>query len=156
MLLLVFDVIFDLVFVKTNSGDKVSSGPEWSWGKLFGLLFDPRTGFSFQDLNGIRYWKLGWNQGNQMNVLIPNVPGCNAKTFPFADGLEYSLQFCFDIFVSQDLTSVPGCPDNVVLAAPLTMFQIVQSAIAHVEITSLLVVGDFIIPWAKALNAHPS
>ena len=59
-------------------------------------------------------------------MFIANVPLDNPKAFPFADELENSLQFLFNVDVSSHLTSVSGSPYSMVLTYVCTVLQLVE------------------------------
>ena len=131
MVLLVVDIVFDHEFVQAHSRDKITSRPQTAWGKVLGLLFQPGAALALQQLDCIGYRILGRDEDGHMNVLIANVPGSGNQAFPTADGLEYSFQLCFDILVLQYLAAIPRGPDQVVLAAPGAMRQLIQSTVAQ-------------------------
>jgi len=62
----------------------------------------------------------------QMNMLIANVPLDDLKTLPFADELENSLEFLFNVSICQDLTSVSGSPNYMILATVGAVLQFVE------------------------------
>jgi hypothetical protein len=78
----------------------------------------------------------------EMNMLIANVPLDDLKTLPFAEELENSLQFLFNVSICQDLTSVSGGPNYMILATVGTVLQFIE--FGQHKITSFLV-GDFIV-----------
>ena len=109
MFVLILDVVYDLMFVYSYGWNEVSSTPNWTSGELFGLLLDPAGRFSLEDLDYIWYWELWWNNYIEMNMLLSDVPLEKNKSFPFADHLEYSFHFCFNIIIKQ-FASIFGSP----------------------------------------------
>ena len=68
------------------------------------------------------------------------MPSVDRKPFPFAYHLEYSLQLLFNVLVGQYLTSIFGSPNEVVFADICTVAELIDSAIGHFIVKSLLVV----------------
>jgi hypothetical protein len=67
-----------------------------------------------------------------MYVFVAHVPGMDRESFPMADHLEDSFQFLFDILVCQDLSTILGGPNQVVLAGIGTMtLCLVETSIGH-------------------------
>ena len=54
MVTLVVNVVFDLVFVGADGGDKVPPCPQGALWEFLGLLLEPHGGLSFQDLHDVR------------------------------------------------------------------------------------------------------
>jgi len=57
-----------------------------------------------------------------MDVFVSDVPLDNLKTLPFADEIENSLKFLFNIDASKNLASISRSPDNMVLAYVCAVF----------------------------------
>ena len=66
-----------------------------------------------------------------MNVLITNVPGIDGETFPVTHQLDNSFELVFNVGGFQDLPSVFGSPDNVVLAVVRAVTELIDTTIAH-------------------------
>lgn len=123
---LVLDVIQDGMFVDTDGRNKVSSGPEVSFGKSSGLFFEPVCRFRFQYLNGVGYRIFRWNDDVEVDMIISDMPSHDGETFPFADEFEYSLEFLFHAGVGKNFSSVPGNPHHMVLTYVGGMFRPVE------------------------------
>lgn len=131
VVLLILYIPFDHLLIEADGGDKIAPSPDAAWWKFLGLLLDPSTAFALEDGQSIGNGKLGRYRDVHVDVLIPNVPGHNLPFLPFADCLEYFLQFCFDVCVSQDFTPEPSGPDQMILADVGTMAQIVYSSVVR-------------------------
>lgn len=125
VVLLVLDVLLHRCFLDANGRNKVASTPETAKRKLLGLFLEPSTALALEDCHGVGYGVLWWNNDVEMDVVISNVPGSDLETLPFADQLEYSLQFCFDVGICQHFASVLGGPNQMVLAKIGGMIELV-------------------------------
>ena len=62
-------------------------------------------------------------------MVVADVPGMNPKRFPNCDVLEHSFQLLFNILVPENLSTVFGTPDDVVVANPFGMRLLVESSV---------------------------
>lgn len=125
MVFLVIDVVSDHLLIKTNGGNKVPPSPKRAWWEFLGLLFDPRGALAFHNLNGIGNTVLWWDIHVEMDVVISNVPSMNTKTFPLCNGLEYSLELCFDVSICHHFASVLRDPNQMVLTIVCAVTELV-------------------------------
>jgi hypothetical protein len=117
--------------IESDGGDEIASGPESSFWKFFGFLFDPGTGFAFDYCHSIGYRVFGWYGDVHVDVFVSNVPSENSKSLPFADQFEYSFEFSFNVGISQNITSVFGSPNQVILADVCAVAKVIDSCISH-------------------------
>ena len=121
VMLLVLHIVFDLVLIQTDCGDKVASAPQGAFGKLVRLLLDPGRRFSFQNLEGIGNTVFGRNVENDMDVFISDMPLLYRESLPLCYLFEYPLQLLFNVDVCQDLATVLGSPDDMIRTDVRTM-----------------------------------
>lgn len=73
-----FDLSVDVVLyhmrIKSYGRDKVSPGPQTTFGKLLGLFLNPPTCLALEDLHDVGDGVLGWNRDDQVDMLISDVP----------------------------------------------------------------------------------
>lgn len=86
-------------------------------------------------------------------MLITDVPGVYNEALPLADELDDSFELSFNVFIFQNLSSVLGCPDEMILADICTMAELIDSPVCHTKITSFLGVIFSIYPRAT-LSTH--
>jgi hypothetical protein len=122
---LVLDVPFHHVFVESCGRYKVSSSPQCSEWKLLGLLLDPCGTLSLDQLHGIGGRIFEWYGEMQMNVFVSDMPCVDGKTLPFADCLEYAFEFLFNVLVRKHGAAIFWTPDEVIIAFPCAMVQVV-------------------------------
>lgn len=66
-----------------------------------------------------------------MDVFIAHMPSPDDKPLPAADLFEDSLEFVFNILVSQHFAAVFWGPDHMILADVGAMAELVQPSVGH-------------------------
>ena len=104
------DVATNEVLIESDGGGEVASCPQ---GLLFvqtahslDLLLEPGGRLPLQCLHDVRDGIPRCREDTEVNVVVLNVKFDHLPMFPFADGLEYSFQFTFDLFVREHFSSV--------------------------------------------------
>ena len=131
MVLLVLNIVLHHMFGEPRRGNKVSSTPQRTERKLLGLLLDPCGGFALYQLHSVCNRVFGWYGDVQMNVLISHMPRVYGESLPPCDHLEYSLEFEFNVPIRKHGTAILWCPNQMVVASPRAMVQVIQPSIGH-------------------------
>lgn len=130
-MLLILHIPLHREFVQTHRGDEVASFPKSPRRELLRLFLDPCRGFTLDERNGIGYGVLRWHGDVEMDMLVSDVPGPDLESLPSTDQLEYSLEFLFNVIISQYLSAILGRPNHMVVADPGAMAELVQSSVGH-------------------------
>ena len=105
-----FDVASYEVLVESDGRGKVASCPKRFFFIqtvfAFDLLLEPGGRLPLQCLHDVRDGIPRCREDTEVNVVVLNVKFDHLPMFPFADGLEYSFQFTFDLFVREHFSSV--------------------------------------------------
>ena len=126
------------MLVETSGTNEVPTCPEWTFGKLLGLLLDPGGCFLLQYLDDVGDRVFRRNGDVEVDVFVTDMPGEDLQLLPLRDVLEHTPQFQFNECVSKYLSSVLGAPDYVVVTDPRCVGLMVQTC-CHGEVQRRLV-----------------